>query len=321
MESSLDVVEAGPEADSFLDDVLAGLSATHKTLPCKYFYDETGSRLFEKICELESYYPTRVELAILEQHAKEMTAPFGERAVLLEYGCGALVKVRLLLDAMTTPAVFVPIDISGDHLRAAAEELDAAYPGLRVRPIVADFTQALALPEDVAELSGARAGFFPGSTIGNFEAAAARDFLARAAQTLGSGGWLLIGADLVKDEDVLLRAYDDPEGVTAAFNLNVLRRMREELGARLDLDGFRHKAVWNAERSRIEMHLESLGPQSIVVGGRQFRFAAGETIHTENSHKYTADSFRALAEASGFRPVCMWTDPKAWFSVHLLRVM
>lgn len=320
MDSPLDVVDAGPEAAAFRADVLAGLAASPRHLPCKYFYDEEGSRLFERICELETYYPTRVELAILEDHAADMTAPLGERAVLLEYGCGALMKVRILLDAMAAPAVFVPIDISGEHLRAAAEELRAAYPALEVRPVVADFTQELELPADVLKRDGARVAFFPGSTIGNFEPVSAHAFLAGVARTLGSGGWLLIGVDMVKDVDVLVRAYDDPEGVTAAFNKNVLTRMKNELGAELDLDGFRHKAVWNEAQSRIEMHLESVGPQTIELAGRTFRFADGETIHTENSHKYTAEGFRGLAEQGGFKPICMWTDPKAWFSVQLLRV-
>lgn len=320
MESSLDVVDAGPETAAFRDDVIAGLSSHPKSLPCKYFYDEDGSRLFERICELEAYYPTRVELAILEDNASEMAAPLGEGAVLVEYGCGALVKVRLLLDAMAAPAMFVPIDISGEHLRQAATELVRAYPSLQVRPVVADFTQPLTLPDDLADLAGARVAFFPGSTIGNFEEAPAQAFLAGIARTIGAGGWLLIGVDMVKDVDVLVRAYDDPEGVTAAFNKNILRRMQRELGAVVDLDGFDHRAVWNDDNSRIEMHLESLRPQAIEIAGRTFEFAAGETIHTESSHKYTADGFRGLAESAGFQPMCLWTDPKAWFSVHLLRV-
>jgi dimethylhistidine N-methyltransferase len=302
---------------AFLSDVLEGLSHSQKSLPSKWLYDEEGSRLFEEITALPEYYPTRTELGILRDAAPEIAAEIDPGAVLVEFGSGASVKTRLLLDAGEQLAVYVPVDISVERLQASAEEIRRDYPKLTVAPLAGDFTAGLRLPETAS--GRPRTGFFPGSTIGNFEAEGAAAFLRAAAELLGRGAYLLVGVDLVKPEPVLLAAYDDPQGVTAEFNRNILLRANRELGADFDLEGFAHRAVWNADAQRMEMHLESLRPQAVRVDGRAFRLERGETIHTENSHKYTLDSFAALVGRAGWRQDRVWTDPERLFAVVLLK--
>jgi dimethylhistidine N-methyltransferase len=316
--ASLELCDLSPERERFLADVLDGLAASPKTLPCKYFYDARGSALFDRICALPEYYPTRTELAILHRHAGAMAAAIGPRAILVEYGSGSSTKTRLLLDQLAKPAAYVPVDISREHLLASAEALAAHYPGLRVIPVCADFTAPFALPE----VPGAErvVGYFPGSTIGNFGPAEARKFLADVAEQCGPGGALLIGVDLQKPRAVLEPAYDDARGVTAEFNRNLLRRANRELGADFDLAAFDHRAFWNAACGRVEMHLVSRRDQVVRVGGRAIPFAKGETIHTENSHKYELAGFAAIAAAAGFEVERVWTDDARLFSVQLLRV-
>ena len=301
---------------AFARDLMAALTARPRIISPKYFYDAHGSELFDRICELPEYYPTRTELAILSRHAGEIARHMGPRAEIVEFGAGSLRKVRLLLDAMDRPARYLPIDISGEHLARSAAALQRDYHGLDVQPVVADYTQRLLLP---AALPGAgrRVGFFPGSTIGNFAPQEALHFLQVAAQVL-RGGALLLGADLIKDPALLHAAYNDAQGVTAAFNLNLLARANRELGARFALDQFAHSAFYNAPEQRIEMHLMSRRRQHIAWDGRSFELDEGETLHTENSYKFTIEGLRALALRAGFRPGPVWTDEDRLFSVHWL---
>ncbi|MDA1090537.1 MAG: L-histidine N(alpha)-methyltransferase [Proteobacteria bacterium] len=310
------VAIAEKDTGSFLDDVLRGLGATQKHLPCKYFYDETGSKLFEAICGLDEYYATRTETALIVEHGKEMADLIGPGVSLIEYGCGSLVKTRLLLDALDNPSVFVPIDISEEHLMDAAEALDRDYPDLEVLPVVADFTQPVSLPEAAENQDLKRVGFFPGSTIGNFNKEEASEFLGAVAETVGEGGGFLIGVDLKKDEKTLLRAYDDAEGVTARFNLNVIERINRELGGDFEAGAFRHEARYDEQEGRIEMHLVSRCEQTAQIPGHSFRFRKGESIHTENSYKYGVEEFQALAAGQGFSPVKTWVDDQGLFSIH-----
>ena len=305
------------EADSlFARDVVGGLTARPKRLPPKYFYDEAGARLFEQITEQPEYYPTRVELALLRERAGDIAQFFATGSALIEFGSGSSKKVRILLAAAPAIAAYVPVDISSEMLLQEAEELRRDYPRLAVLPVEADFTQPFALP---AATSGmAHTGFFPGSTIGNFEPHEACSFLRHAARMLGPGANLIIGVDLVKDPGVLHAAYNDRAGVTAKFNLNLLARINRELGADFDLASFSHHAFYNSERHRIQMHLASKKRQKVRVAGRSIEFRAGETIHTENSYKYSLESFAALARGSGWRPVAAWTDAGANFSIHAL---
>jgi dimethylhistidine N-methyltransferase len=303
-------------ADSeFGRDLVAALSTRPRTISPKYFYDAAGSRLFDRICELPEYYPTRTELDILARHAPEFAALAGPRAEIVEFGAGSLRKVRMLLQAFEQPARYLPIDISGDHLRDAAALLRAEFPGLEVQPVVADYTRQLTLA--AAQQGGQRIGFFPGSTLGNFTPEEALAFLQRAAGLL-RGGALLLGADLVKDPQLLHAAYNDAEDVTAAFNLNLLVRANRELGARFVPERFAHYAFYNAPVQRIEMHLVSRERQSISVCGQRYAFEEGESLHTENSYKFTVEGLRALATRAGFRPGPVWTDPHRLFSVHWL---
>jgi dimethylhistidine N-methyltransferase len=299
----------------FARAVVEGLSANPKILPCKFFYDAEGSALFDRICALPEYYPTRTELGMLARHGAEMARAIGGDAALIEFGAGSLTKVGLLLDAMARLRAYVPIDISGDYLRAMAARLAAERPELDVLPVVADFTKPLALPrlpEDVR-----RVGFFPGSTIGNMDAAEALAFLRKAAAMLKGGG-LLIGVDLVKDPAILHAAYNDAAKVTEAFNKNLLVRANRELGADFHVDAFAHYAFYNPVLRRIEMHLMSLADQRAHVAGHAIDFVQGETIHTENSHKYTVDDFRDLAAQAGFTPRQVWRDADNLFSIHWL---
>ncbi|WP_370156224.1 L-histidine N(alpha)-methyltransferase [Ferrovibrio sp.] len=299
--------------DDFAAAVQAGLRRRRKALPSKYFYDARGSALFDQICSLPEYYPTRTETALLQRHAAAVAGHIGPGAELIEFGAGSTRKVRFLLDALDRPAAYLPIDISGSHLRAAAAKLAADYPALDIRPVVADYTAGLALPP----ASGRRAGFFPGSTIGNFTPEEALDFLRGAARLLAGGG-LLIGVDLVKDPALLHAAYNDAAGVTAAFNLNLLQRIGRELDSDIDPGRFDHYAFYEPRRQRIEMHLVSRVAQTVRIGRARHRFAAGESIHTENSCKYTLDGFRDLARRAGLRPAQAWCDPDALFSIHWL---
>jgi dimethylhistidine N-methyltransferase len=308
-----------PSTGEFHDAVMAGLGATPKTLPCKFFYDAEGSRLFDAICDLPEYYPTRTELAILRANAGDMAAEIGERAGIVEFGSGAGIKIRLLLAALDRPVAYVPVDISRTHMMMAAADLAADFPALRIAPVCADYTQPFALPSLRGATPAVTVGFFPGSTIGNFTPPEAVAFLARARRLLGRGSAMLVGTDVPKDRATLEAAYDDAAGVTAAFNRNILLRMQRELGAELDLDGFRHEARWCPLRRRVEMHLVSLSRQAIRIGPDRFTLDRGETIHTENSYKYAVPEFRALAGRSGWLPARTWTDDRGRFAVHLLR--
>ncbi|MCJ2090129.1 L-histidine N(alpha)-methyltransferase [Methylobacterium sp. E-005] len=307
-----------PVAPAFLDDVREGFSRPQKALSPKYFYDAAGSDLFEKITRLPEYYPTRTEIGILDGRGPEIAALLPAGAALVEFGSGSTVKLRRLLRHLDKLAAYVPVDVSGEFLRDQAETLSTDFPHLRVEPVVADFTRDFDLPESLAGLP--RAGFFPGSTIGNFEPEEAEALLARFGRILGSGAQMIVGVDLVKDAATLENAYDDAAGVTAAFNLNLLTRINRELAGRFDLDAFSHRAVFNPQASRIEMHLVARDAQDVAVGSDTFAFAAGETIHTESSYKYTVDTFRALAERAGWRWIQVWTDADGLFSVHALRL-
>jgi dimethylhistidine N-methyltransferase len=303
------------QTSAFADDVIKGLSLQPKQLPPKYFYDVLGSELFEQITRLPEYYPTRTELKILGERGIEISATLPADAALIEFGAGATTKVRLLLEQCKF-AAYVPVDISGDFLNAQARALRADFPGLDVYPVTADFTKPFALPDAVKAMP--RVGFFPGSTLGNFEPHEACAFLRSARGILGAGAQLLIGIDLEKDERQLHAAYNDEAGVTARFNLNVLARINRELGGNFNPSTFIHRAIYNRERHRIEMHLISRIQQTVRLLGRSFSFRAGESIHTESSYKYSLERFNALALGSGWTPRVCWTDPEKLFSVHEL---
>lgn len=306
----------GNERERFCDSVIAGLSATPKRLEPRFFYDRVGARLFEAITELDAYYPTRTELAILRRNAGEIAAEIGEDVALVELGSGEGAKVRILLDALgPRVASYVPVDISADQLADAADRLNRAYPRLEVIPLAADFLEPLALPPLAAR--GPCVAFFPGSTIGNLAPSAATTLLQRLRTELGADR-LLIGVDRKKDAATLIEAYDDPAGVTAAFNRNILQRINRELDGTFVVRGFAHEARWNAGEGRVEMHLVADRAQRVSVAGHVFAFAAGETIHTESSYKYAPEEFRALAAGAGWRARRTWTDGEALFSVTLL---
>jgi dimethylhistidine N-methyltransferase len=308
--------ERADAASSFAHDVIAGLTARPKRLPPKYFYDETGARLFEQITALPEYYLTRCELEILRERARDIARFFPAPSALVEFGSGSSKKMRILLAAAPAIAAYAPVDISSEMLIQEANELRRDYPRLAVLPVEADFTKPFALPAAAAGM--AHTGFFPGSTIGNFEPDEARAFLRHAGRMLGSGAALIIGVDLVKDPSILHAAYNDEAGLTAKFNLNLLTRINRELGGNFDLASFEHRAFYNSERHRIEMHLVSKKLQKVSVAGRDVEFRAGETIHTENSYKYTLEHFTALARSSGWASVAVWTDAGKNFSIHAL---
>jgi L-histidine Nalpha-methyltransferase len=301
---------------SFMADVIEGLSAEQKTLKPKYFYDVQGSALFEQITELAEYYPTRTELAILRERAGEIVQHIPTWATLVEFGSGSSTKTRTLLRAATKLAAYVPVDISATFLAQEAKRLKVEFPALAVLPVAADFTQEFDLPKPTR--TRPRAGYFSGSTIGNFERDEAEAFLRHAGRILGPGAAMIVGVDRVKEAGVLHAAYNDAAGVTAAFNLNLLTRINRELGADFDLAGFAHRAVYVEDKERIEMHLVSTRRQAVHLGGTTILFAPGETIHTESSHKYSVDGFRALAHRAGWNPVGHWTDARDYFSVHAL---
>lgn len=301
---------------NFARDLLECLGSRPHSISPKYFYDSAGSRLFERICDLPEYYLTRTEMSIFDRHVSEMAALIGSGAEVVEFGAGSLIKARLLLDGLEAPRHFVAIDISGDHLERSAASLRGFFPSLAVTPLVADFTKVDALP--LGKSAGRRRiGFFPGSTIGNFTPGQARAFLASAARLLAGGG-LLIGVDLVKAPALLHAAYNDAEGVTAAFNRNLLARANRELGSDFREECFHHYAFYDTRQQRIEMHLVSACAQAVSVCGQRFHLSEGETIHTESSQKYTIADFHALAMGCGFKPRATWCDDSRLFSVHWL---
>jgi dimethylhistidine N-methyltransferase len=307
---------AGETSAVDVAEVLRGLLAPVRKLPPKLFYDARGAALFERICELPEYYLTRAEFEILERQVDQIAAHLGPRCALIEYGSGAGVKIRLLLDALDHPVAYVPIDISGEQLAAVTAELRAAYPAIEVLPIEADYTMPITLPTlpDAAR----RVAFFPGSTIGNFEPDAAMAFLRRIRHTVEDNGALILGVDRVKSAAVLEAAYDDAAGVTAEFNLNLLARLNRDLGADFDLSRFRHRATFNAAERRIEMHLVSVADQDVHIAGHTIAFKRGETIWTESSYKYDEPHLHQLAAASGFQVDQIWTDQRDRFWVALL---
>jgi len=303
-----------PDDQDFLDAILSGLSHPQKSIPSKFFYDETGSQLFEEICNLDEYYPTRTELGILDQYKSEIAALAGPRCHLAEFGSGSSIKIQTLMQALESPLGYIPIDISREHLAQSAASFARLFPETAVTAICTDYTSEFELP---AIDEGQYVGFYPGSTIGNFTPDDARLFLKRVKNILNGGGFI-IGVDLVKDTAVLNAAYDDAKGITAAFNKNLLTRCNRELGSNFDLSAFTHRAFFNEVASRIEMHLVSTRQQHVEIAGETFKFEKYETIHTENSYKYTLDGFQTLARSSGFAPVDVWTDDKELFSVHYL---
>lgn len=299
---------------AFRADVHAGLSQRQKAIPARWFYDATGSALFEDITALPEYYPTRSETALLKRHADEMAAAIGPGRAVVELGSGSSTKTPLLLQAID-PAAYVPVDISGDFLRESADTLAARFPRLAIYPVEADFTQKVALPREICSIP--KLGFFPGSTIGNMVARTAIDLLRSWRATLGDGSLMLIGVDRIKDVGVLTRAYDDPAGVTAAFNLNLLERINRELGGTIPVENFFHRAVWNDVHARIEMHLVAACDIEFTVDGHRYAMAKGETIHSENSHKYGPRDANLLLRAGGWTPVATWDDIDPAFALIL----
>lgn len=309
-----------PEQEQFREEVLYGLRKSPKELPTKYLYDEAGAELYERICGLEEYYIPRTERAIMERHIGEIVELLGSNVTLIEYGCGSCTKTRILLDNMQDMAAYVPIDISQEQLEQVTANLGQRYPGLEILPVCADYTRDFRLPSP--KKAGDRTvAYYPGSSIGNFSPPSATELLSGIAGACGSGGALLIGADLKKDITTLYRAYNDSDGVTAAFNLNLLTRINRELNGDFRPENFRHSAVYNREEGRIEMHLVSLKEQTVHLDNTGIPFAAGESIWTESSYKYDLDGFRQIATAAGFTVEKVWTDDKNWFSVQYLTVV
>ena len=299
---------------AFRADVLDGFARRPRAIPARWFYDRRGSELFEAITDLPEYYPTRTERSILETACPEVAEIAGAGRAVVEFGSGSSTKTPILLKAVS-PSVYVPIDISGDFLRESSRVLAAQFPELLVLPFEADFMRPLALPKTIADTP--KLGFFPGSTIGNMIPLMAVDLLKAMRASLGVGAMLLIGMDRIKDPAVLVPAYDDAQGVTAAFNMNLLERINRELDADVPVEAFRHKAVWNDDRARVEMHLEAQRDATFTIEGRPFDIAAGETIHTENSHKYGSRDARILLRSGGWTPIREWTDPAGLFSLYL----
>jgi dimethylhistidine N-methyltransferase len=309
--------DLAPSEESFRDAILSGLGRRQKSIPCRFLYDARGSELFEAICELPEYYPTRTETRILEDNAPEIATLIGRSAQLVEFGSGASRKVRTLLRAFDQPSAYVAIDISREQLLMAADDLAADFPDLAIVAVCADYMR----PFDLGPLpahKGRRLGFFPGSTLGNFTQSEAIEFLAGTRRVIGADGAMLIGIDLQKDRATLEAAYDDAQGVTAAFNLNLLARINRELDADFDLRRFAHDASYNEAAGRIEIYIRSLADQIVTVAGRAIRFSASERIHTEDSHKYTVEGFHRLAARAGYRSLRTWTDRDRLFSVHFL---
>ncbi len=311
------LLDLNPTQDDLLSQALEGLSGTPKTLPCKLFYDATGADLFDRICELEEYYPTRTELSILRRHLGAMVERIGPGALLIEYGSGNCLKTRLLLGMLRDPVGYVPIDISREQIKGSARQLAKEFPAIEILPVCADYSQPIEIPRPRRSESR-RVVFFPGSTIGNFHRPDARRFLQRMRRLVGPEGGALIGVDLQKDREILQAAYNDRRGVTALFNLNALRRLNHECGTDFDLGAFRHRAFYNAPEGRIEMHLVSLRNQTVRLNGSAVAFRTGETVRTECSYKYTLEGFGDLARSSGFQVDHVWTDPQSLFSVQYL---
>lgn len=318
VQRQLKVLDLHPEIEDVTEEVCAGLKKRHKSLSPKYFYDEQGSQLFEAITQLDEYYPTRTELGLFDAHLSEIADLIGEGVCVIEYGSGSSLKIRKLLKALS-PLAYVPVDISRDYLLNNAMALAQDFPRLTVLPVCADFSQPIALPEEVDGMSPI--AFFPGSSIGNFEPAQAKQFLLRVAKTLGCGGHLLIGVDCKKDRGVLERAYNDAAGVTAAFNLNALSHLNRLLGTKFQLDAFAHEAHYNEDAGCIQMFLRSTMQQQVSVGGSVFTFDDGERLHTENSYKYSPDEFVRLAEDSAFRCEHYWRDADEYFALYLLKAL
>jgi dimethylhistidine N-methyltransferase len=317
----IDLLDFEPVADDVRAEVVAGLTSAPKTLPCKFFYDDRGSQLFDAICECREYYPTRTELTIMRKHAREMAKVMGPRTLLVEYGSGSSLKTRVLLDHLPDAAGYVPIDISRNHLMHSARALAASYPHLPIRPVCADYTRPFRLPAFADQSPERTVAYFPGSTIGNFEPDQALAFLQSVRKICGRASGLLIGVDLKKDPARLHAAYNDSAGVTAAFNTNLLRRINHDIGSNFDVGSFAHYAFYNPAKSRMEMHLMSRRAQQINLGGGiAVHFDEGESVHTESCHKYTLDTFASLANAAGYRRQAVWTDPMAWFSVQYFSV-
>lgn len=315
----LPLLDFEPKLESFRDHVLEGLARPQKELSSKFLYDERGSVLFDKICDTEDYYSTRTELSIMRRYGEEMADAVGPRALLVEYGSGASTKILLLLQVLRDIAAYVPLDISREFLLDAAREVAVEHPDLEVLPVCADFTAEFDLPKP-AKPASRRVVYFPGSTIGNFRPEQVPGVLQRIARVCRKGGGLLIGVDLRKSPEVLRRAYNDSEGVTAEFNLNLLDRMNRELGADFDRNNFEHRSIWRDEESRIEMHLISRTQQSVTIEDRTFDFEEGESIRTEYSCKFTLDGFEALAADAGLVRKNVWTDDRNYFSVQYFEV-
>lgn len=305
--------------ERFLQDVIGGLTATPRSIPCKYLYDTRGSELFERICETPEYYVTRADLALHAAHTGEFAALIGPDAHIIELGSGAGIKTRRLLASLDAPRAYTPIEISAAALTAATRDLETAFPDIEIRPVQADYTHPIG-EEELALDPPARRRivYFPGSTISNFDHEEAADFLDRMRRIVGPNGAVLIGVDLVKPAQRLVAAYDDAGGITAAFNRNLLERLRREIDAEIDAEAFSHEARWHETLERIEMHLVARYPTRIVVGGQEFALDTGESIHTESSHKYSVDSFRELATRAGLRSEHVWFDPDGLFSMHWL---
>jgi len=304
--------------NDFLNDVIEGLSQNPKTLKPKYFYDSRGAQLFTEICTTPEYYPTRTEIKILNQNAEDIASQIGDNTALIEYGSGALEKIKILLDFLNEPVGLIPVDISEDQLFASAKNLENLYPDLEILPVAADFTKPIPIP-GFSHPPKKHVAFFPGSTIGNFEPDLAIQFLEGVTKTIGLDGLLLIGFDLKKDIETLLAAYDDQRGITSSFNKNLLSRINDELGGNFNLDTFEHVARYNENKGRIEMHLKSTTEQTVSINKELFEFLEGETIHTENCYKFTKESFTAMSSKAGLYPVKTWTDDQNLFAVMLLR--
>ena len=309
-----------PKLNTFRSDILEGLQRPLKEIASKYFYDEAGSQLFDQITELDEYYATRIELSIMQSNIQQIAARLGPHCMLIEYGSGSSLKTRQLLDHLENLAAYVPIDISKQHLLNAAQELATRYPQLEIFPVCADYTSGFTLPSPQGYVAH-RVAYYPGSTIGNFDPHAAIRFLASIAQKCGKGGGLLIGVDLKKDFNVLHRAYNDSEGITAQFNLHLLTRINQELSADFQVDQFSHYAFYNPVPGRIEMHLGSLKKQQVHIGEQTITFKQGESIWTESSYKFTVDEFAQLASEAGFHVEEVWLDLQHFFSVQYLSVV
>ena len=315
--SSIGVLDLEPSLETFHLDVINGMSGSPKTIPCKYLYDERGSQLFDQICELDEYYPTRTELSIMRRYAPEMAQLIGTDALLIEFGSGSSLKTRLLLDRIVELSAYVPVDISLEHLKVSTASLVSQFPNIDILPVCADFTTDFDIPSTPRKPKR-KIVYFPGSTIGNLDSSLAKQLLKRIAKICEPDGGLLVGIDLKKDIEKLIAAYDDEKGVTAEFNLNLLRRINRELDADFDLGLFEHQAIYNSDYDRIEMHLVSLCEQTVSVGSEAIEFHRDESICTEHSHKYSVDGFARVAASAGLKLKKSWTNDKTEFAVLFL---